>query len=311
MDMRILCLESGGTKLVAAVSNSKGEILEKKVHLRREGQRAGETLKDLVNLGKQLGLNRQFTAVGFGFGGTVRRSTGDPLTCFHEDGWEEVDSSSFLKKSFGIPVFIENDCNLAALAEARVGYQIFDGTVFYITVGTGIGGGIVHNGSLLTTGEFGEGEIGHIIVDPDGPECPCGKRGCLETLCSGPGLEELSKPFNKGLSLDSRQIMNGFKKNQQVETKIATEAADLISNALAPVINILSPQYIVFGGGVMRKNSEFLNLIQEKTLEKIFPVFLHQPPKFLLSRLEESVVCQGAAIYALQRLNELEHKRSI
>ena len=158
--MNILCFESGGTKLVAAVTDSEGFILDKKIHLRKREQRASETLEDLVRLGRSLLKAKPVGAIGFGFGGTVDRTTGEPTTCFHEDGWEEVRTRQYLEKAFGVPVYIENDCNLAALAESRIGHGIVSGTVFYMTIGTGIGGGIVHDGLLLETGVFGEGEIG-------------------------------------------------------------------------------------------------------------------------------------------------------
>ena len=307
--MRILCLESGGTKLVGALADSSGVILQKKIHYRKSNQTAVETLENLVELGKELLDGNTPAAIGFGFGGTVERSTGEPLTCFHEDGWEEVRAGEWLRNEFRVPVFIENDCNLAALAETRIGYGIQDGTVFYLTIGTGIGGGIVKDGFLLSSGEFGEGEIGHIVVDSEGPVCPCGRRGCLETLCSGPGLMELSKRL-LGQPVDPRELMENLRNQQKQAMIVASAAAEYLSQVLASVINILSPGYIVFGGGVMRKNQVFLDLVRENTLKKIFPVFLRKPPVFKLSRLEESVVCQGAALFAIQKLYELEEKDS-
>lgn len=307
--MSILCLESGGTKLVAAIANDNGTLLDREIRNRNPDQDARETLQCLVEAGKGLLGNITPKAVGFGFGGTVQRSTGEPLLCFHEAGWENAGARQFLMESFHSPVFIENDCNLAALAEACVGHKILKGAVFYITVGTGIGGGIVHNGRLLKTGDYGEGEIGHVVVDSSGPTCPCGNRGCLESLCSGPGLSVLSE-ITIGKQLDSRQIMEGLKEGRPEELRVASAAADLFSRALGPVISILSPCAIIFGGGVMFGNSCFLDLVRTKVLEKVFPVFLRQPPRFLLSNLQESVVCQGAAIYAVQELRQLEQSGS-
>src|SRR5690606_10340857 len=102
----------------------------------------------------------------------------------------------------GVPAAIENDCKLAALAEAVLGAGRGADTVFYVTIGTGIGGGLVHRGELVALSPLGEAEIGHVIVDPDGPECACGNRGCLEALCAGPSLPRLAP----GLAATSQDL---------------------------------------------------------------------------------------------------------
>jgi len=307
MTMRILCFESGGTKLVAAMSDSRGQVLQVKQRRRSAEQTAEETLEVLVDMGRELSEEEPPAAIGFGFGGTVDRDIGEPVACFHESGWESVRAGERLKKEFQVPVFIENDCNLAALAEAVTGYGIRTGTVFYVTVGTGIGGGIVKDGRLFTSGKFGEGEIGHLVVEPGGPKCPCGNRGCLETLCSGPGLSTLSLRLT-GRSIDSHDLMDGLREEREDAVRIARAGAGYFSRALACVVNILAPSTIIFGGGVMWENRPYLELIREATLERMFPIFRLRTPEFLLSRLKEAVVCQGAALFALQKLAELEQK---
>ncbi len=298
----IVCLESGGTKLVAAVAETNGEIRTVARRYREPKQEALETLTDLVEMGRALARAERIDAVSYGFGGTVRRSDQHPGPCFHEPGWESVDPARYLGEAFRAPVFIENDCNLGALGEAHFGVRENRGTLFYVTVGTGIGGGIVYRGHVLQSGELGEGEIGHIVVDETGPDCPCGNRGCLETFCAGPGLSRLASA-KLGVTMDTRTLMERFRKHDPAATRVIEQAAGYFGRVLAMTINLLAPQTIVMGGGVMTNNQAFLELVAARTEPFVFP-FFRSRTKFLLSALGENVVCQGAAVYAIQRLRE-------
>lgn len=304
--MNILCLESGGTKLVAALADESAELLERRIEMREPGQTAETTLRQLFRMGKGLSQNLELAGVSLGFGGTVDRTRTSPTLCYHESGWDQLDAREFLSEAFRVPIFIENDCNLAALAEFRFGTPGPVETLLYVTVGTGIGGGIVHRGKLLQLGNLGEAEIGHIVVEPEGPECPCGNRGCLETLCSGPGLETLALRIT-GRRMAAKRIMADFKAGEELSDRICSAGAKYMAEALAPAINLLSPDTIIFGGGVMSENERYLSKIRHETLLKVFPPFRPACSKrFLLSSLREDVVCQGAATFALQRLRELE-----
>jgi predicted NBD/HSP70 family sugar kinase len=298
----IICLESGGSKLVAAVAEADGELRTIARRYREPEQEALETLTDLVEMGHELAGAERVDAVSYGFGGTVRRADQRPGPCFHEAGWENIDPPRYLKEAFRAPVFIENDCNLAALGEAHFGARETRGTLFYMTIGTGIGGGIVHRGRLLQTGALGEGEIGHVVVNDTGPECPCGNRGCLETFCAGPGLSRLASSL-LGTTMDARTLMERFRRHDPAATRVAEEAAGYLGRALAMTINLLAPQTIVMGGGVMTNNQAFLELVAARTEPYVFP-FFRDRTNFLLSALGENVVCQGAAVYAMQRLRE-------
>jgi len=257
-------------------------------------------LTDLVQMGHELAGSERVHAVSYGFGGTVRRADQRPGPCFHEAGWETVDPARYLEEAFRAPVFIENDCNLGALGEAHFGVHETRGTLLYVTIGTGIGGGIVHRGHLLQTGALGEAEIGHSVVDEAGADCPCGNRGCLETFCAGPGLSRQALRM-LGVTMDARTLMERFRKHDPAATRVAEEAAGYLGRVLAMTINLLAPDTVVMGGGVMTNNQAFLDLVAARTEPYVFP-FFRSRTKFLLSALGENVVCQGAAVYAIQRL---------
>lgn len=297
--MSILCLESGGTKLVAAWADTAGRLLETVKRERRPDEQAPQTLAQLVEMGRELEARHGAPGIiSFGFGGIVRRSERRPQVCFHEQGWEEVDGRRFLEEAFGVPVLVENDCSLAALGEAHCGVGLTRGTLFYTTVGTGIGGAIIRHGRLLELGELGEAEIGHSVVEESGPPCACGNRGCLESLCSGPALARLAERV-AGLRTDARSLMQSYRQGDPQAALVVEQAASYFGRAFGFAINLLQPDLVVLGGGVMQSNPEFLAAIARRTEPYLFPLFRGRS-RFLLSRLEEHAVCQGAAVYARQ-----------
>jgi glucokinase len=298
----ILCFESGGAKLVAALADGEGRLVRVIRRYRRPEQTASDTLDKLTEMGRELASDGvPLQAVSFGFGGSVRRSDGRPGPCFHEAGWDAVHGGEFLRHAFGTPVFVENDCNLAALGEAHFGAGVRAGAMLYATLGTGIGAGIVVNGRLLQSGPFGEAEIGHIVVEPDGPECPCGNRGCLEAFCSGPGLARLAEVEGQ-LAPDSKALMEDYRRGSLTARRVVERAAGYLAQVLGNVINVLALNTVVLGGGVMKGNQAFLDAVARAAVPFVFPLF-RGSYRFVLSALEENVVCQGAAVYALQNLS--------
>ncbi len=194
-----LAFETGGTKLVAGVAGANGRLIGTRILMREGTDRAQRSLSRLIEAGAALRAEHEtrgltFRSIGFGYGGQVSRSTQRVLACPHEAGWEDVDVQAELQCAFGLPGAIENDCKLAGLAEARLGAGAGHRTVFYITIGTGIGGGVVSSEQIIDFGDTGEAEIGHIVVMPqDGFQCGCGNTGCLETVASGPGMAALAR----------------------------------------------------------------------------------------------------------------------
>ena len=298
--MRILCFESGGTKLVASLANLEGRLTETSVEARSPGQNAEDTLNQLTGMGRKILGGRAVSAIGFGFGGTVRRSDRRPTLCFHEDGWQATDAGEILANRFGVPVLIENDCKLAALAEAWQNQPPPSGSLLYLTIGTGIGAGVVRNGYLVELGNLGEAELGHVVVEPDGLTCGCGNRGCLEAYCSGPGLRSLAHQLT-GSAIDPVTLMAGYLRGGRRERRIVEQAAEYLGRVLGTAVNLFAPEQIVLGGGVMTGNDPFLELIRDRTSPYAFPPFWSDVRQFRLSRLGPNVVCQGAAIYVLQQ----------
>ncbi len=318
-DAAFLAFETGGTKLVAGLAGSDGKLHTTTSIRRGPSARAANSFARIVAAAEQmLSESPQATglrAIGFGFGGTVRRSANSPHICLHEDGWEEVNVAAELEGRFGAPVLVENDCKLAALAEAHFGAGVGASSVFYVTLGTGVGGGYVLEGRIQRFGDLGEAEIGHIVVDESGPECCCGNKGCVEAHCSGPGLAKLaaalarssrgswksSALFNESgpTEISSVQVIQAWEDGDDFAAEVMGVSANRLARALGATINLLVPERVVIGGGLGTATPRLLELIRDQTHGYVVPYF-RDSYEICPSRLRESVVTQGAAILARQ-----------
>ena len=319
--LHYLALETGGTKLVAGIAGSDLRIAKTAVVKRAPSNRAGQSFERLIaaaeGLLDQCGeLDVNLKSIGFGFGGTVRRSTNSPHLCLHEEGWEDVDVVGELENRFHVPVYVENDCKLAALAEAHFGAGAGAASVFYVTLGTGVGGGYVRNGQILPFGDYGEAEIGHVVVDPEGPDCCCGGRGCVEALCSGPGLSRLCERLAneharewKASTLSARASTGRIASKHIVEAwasgdlfagRVIEYSMERLARAVAAAVNLLVPERVVVGGGLGTSSPRLLELLRERT-EPLVVHYFRRSFSIVPSGLRETVVTQGAAIFAAQR----------
>jgi glucokinase len=217
------------------------------------------------------------------------------MICLHEPGWEDLDPVTALEEAFGAPAAIENDCKLAALAEATLGAGRGRQTVFYVTIGTGIGGGLVHQGAIVALSPLGEAEIGHIVVDPEGPECDCGNRGCLEALCAGPRLTRL---YPGGVA-SSKELFDLAEAGDTAARATLDTAAGYLGQAFSMVTNLTSPDIIVVGGGLGSAYPAFLRRIEVKTRIWTVPYF-RERVRVTPSELRQNVVATGAALLARQ-----------
>ena len=324
-DPLVLAFETGGTKLVAGVAGMDGRLVKTVAVRRAEADRAPRSFRRIVAAAVELlaeakFAERRLAGIGFGFGGTVRRSAGSPHLCLHEDGWDEVDVAGQLEARFKVPVWIENDCKLAALAEAHFGAGSGARSLFYVTLGTGVGGGYVRDGEILAFGDLGEAEIGHIVVAPDGPECACGNTGCVEAVCSGPGLAKLCRLLalrsplgwqSSALSyratpdeVKSEAIIGAWQAGDGFATHVVERSAASLASALASAINLLVPERIIVGGGLGTSTPHLLDLWRQYTEPLVVPYF-RGSYQIVNSDLREDVVTQGAAVMAAQGVKDL------
>ncbi|MBD2498524.1 ROK family protein [Nostoc sp. FACHB-280] len=286
----ILALDFGGTKLAAAVTQlGSRQWLRYERHLSPTGANATTDLEIMRSLIHNLLQGETPAAIGVSFGGPVDFTTGTVRLSHHVPGWENLPLKHLLENEFGVPASVDNDANVAALGECRFGAgQEYD-SLFYITISTGVGGGWILNGKPWRGNAGMAGEIGHIVVDPAGPRCLCGKRGCVERLASGPYMaqdakEYLLKPVN---NLQGKQLRSLVNDDLNLITgKIISDAAaqgdELAINILqggswalgvgiGNVANLINPQRFILGGSVTKAGEIWWNTVQKTARETALP----------------------------------------
>lgn len=312
-----LGLESGGTKLCASLCDAGERRIGFLSRARPAQASAGDTVAALACLGREiLAVHAPGTtpaAIGWGFGGPVDRAANRPLVNFHEPGWEGTDAVATLSRELGgAALRVENDCKVAALAEAHHGAGSPRGLTAYVTLGSGIGGGLVWNGDILASGPRGEMEIGHVEIVPGGAPCACGRRGCLEAYCSAWGLgaraaERAASLPDPGplaravLSCEPRDRARVLLESGPVDP-FARAVADEFVARLAPfltqLIQTLAPARLVVGGGL--GGSAWLVEELSAAVAGLLPDTFRGATAIVPARLGPAAVSFGAALLALR-----------
>lgn len=271
----IVSIDMGGTKILASLINSKEGVvsrLKKPTAVGKRGVRFAEKIYGIV---EELIFNSNvkptaIKAIALGVPGSVDPFSGI-IGLAPNLGIKNYNIKADLQRFTKIPVIIENDVNLAALGVTKFGVAKEAKNVFVVFIGTGIGSGIVLDGKLYRGTSFVAGEIGHIIVDANGPLCGCGKNGCFETLASRSAMVNkivseiskgkksiLAKHVKRNLPIKSKALSTAVAANDKLTIAIVGEASRLIGTTLANINNLLNFEMIVLGGGAVHAMSRFM-----------------------------------------------------
>ncbi len=232
----ILAIDIGGTKFSVAAFDGGRMVRRETRATDAAGGREWMTaqLRELIlDWRKEI----RFTACGIGFGGPVNFDAQRVVLSTHVGGWQDFDLCGFVRDLIDAPVIMDNDANVGALGEASFGAGAGCSPLFYMTLSTGIGGGICEGGRIWRGADSYGGEIGHLTIRPDGPECLCGARGCFERMCCGLWLQRDYGRTGKELMDDP-----GFVERYVVDLALGLKAA----------IMLLNPARIVIGGGISK-----------------------------------------------------------
>lgn len=263
-------IDIGGTTIKFGLVDPRGKILFKDQKPTVVGRGAEPLLHLVSNIAESLLYHAaeeelEVRWLGVGTPGAVEPRTGKIIgPSPNITGWEGTELGGTLKKRINLPVFVDNDVNVMALAEARFGAAMSFRTAVCIAMGTGVGGGIVIDGKVLQGASGGAGEIGHMIIDPNGPSCRCGARGCLEAYCSSAAIisranqllkNELTPVFQEVLegkleNLNIRKLFAAYKSDDPIARQVVTETAEYLGMGLANVVTLLNPEIVVIGGGI-------------------------------------------------------------
>lgn len=290
----ILALDFGGTKLAASTVEADG-----KEWLKHESELSpihGDALTDLEIMRwliEKVLDDKKPDAIGVSFGGPVDATTGLVRLSHHVPGWENVPLKQILEEEYHAPVSIDNDANVAAIGEYCFGAGRGYDTFLYITISTGVGGGWIINGKPWRGALGLAGEIGHTVVDPRGPICLCGKRGCVERFASGPYMAQNARellekePANSGnkvrgdilkylvnndLSLITGKIVSdaaGY--GDELAQQVLYQGAWALGVGIGNAANLMNPQRFVLGGGVTKAGDNFWAIVRKVARETALP----------------------------------------
>jgi glucokinase len=309
-----LGIEIGGTKLQLGVGTGDGPPFAafRRLDVNAAGGAAG-ILDQIERTGCELMQECPFRAVGFGFGGPINGPAGIVTTSHQVDGWDNFPLAGWCTKTLGVPTYLGNDCDMAALAEARFGAGRGKRSVFYVTVGTGVGGGLVLDGQLFGSNRPAIAEIGHLRPGLDAIEAS----QTIESIASGRGIETTIReliarrePGDAAAAELLKQSQNDPQKlsgkltadTAQAGNALAVAAMDRACQALgwgiAQVITLLAIEVVIVGGGVsLAGETVFFGPLRRYVDRYVFPPLL-KSYQIVPAQLGEEVVVHGAVAMA-------------
>ena len=289
----------------AALVNPAGEVLAR----REAALSAVDLAPQLARLVSELRDSAGAAAVGVGVPGLVNPQTGRVVISTDIPSVVREDLRAALAQATGLPVALDNDANAGALGEYTAGAGRGSRNMFYVTIGTGIGGALILDGRLWRGASGFAGEFGHITIDPEGVECICGNVGCLETVASAPNIvrrthERLMRDSTSSLSrlglnknFTAADIAHEAQNGDDFAAMMIGRTGRYIGTAIAAVINLLNTERIVLGGGVMEAGELILDpIVQEARRRSFQPNF--ESTQIVAATLGPDAVAIGAALLA-------------
>lgn len=297
-------IDLGGTKiLIGLVEKESGKVVShiKKKTKKEKGpenivRKMVEGVEELLEeSGKSF---TEISSIGIGSAGQIDRKNGIIIGAPNLDCYN-LNLKEILQNKFNIPVFVGNDVEVATIGEQKFGAGKGCADFVCVFVGTGIGSAIVKNGHIIYGATGTAGELGHIIVDLNGRPCACGAHGCLEAYASRSAIETriegalkkgrkscISEYLEEGKAITSSMIRKSIEREDELVTQCVSEASEYLSGGLASVINLINPELIILGGGLIEAVDYFYKQTIKKAKSKSLPV----PAEKIRFRDRKSVV---------------------
>ncbi|MEA1981027.1 MAG: ROK family protein [candidate division Zixibacteria bacterium] len=283
-------IDIGGTNIKFGLFNAKGQVLyrEQKPTMADKGP---QSLMHLItNIGERLMLyaaeeNIDVRWLGVGTAGAIDFKKGKVIgPSPNIPGWEGMEIGRNLKERLNMPVYVDNDVNSMALAEHRFGTAIGYDSVLCLTLGTGVGGAIIIDGKVYRGANSTAGELGHMSIKFDGPQCKCGNYGCLESFVASHVIlsrvkslldNEMTAYFKEVLdgnpeNISIKKLFNAYKREDEVAVQVLDETAGYVGTALAGLVNLLNPELVVIGGGIAEGSEKFIGKVKQEVKKRAF-----------------------------------------
>jgi glucokinase len=323
VDDLILGIDLGGSKIRTAVVDPRGAVLSSDESITPATKGREAVMQSIVDSShrvlKQANIAiSEICAIAIGAAGISNPEAGILFTSPNLPGWRDVLLRDIMQERLGKKTFVVNDANAAALGEFHFGAACGTRNFIYITLSTGIGGGVVIDGKIYTGAIGTAGEVGHMTIDDNGPICNCGNRGCWETLASGTALvREAKHRIEEGVRTSILEYADGDIK--EVTAQVVHSAAEqgdklakeliartgyYVGVGLANLINIFNPELIIIGGGLSNIGDMLLEPAF-KTAEKRAYKEAFQAVRFASAELGRDSGVLGAAAFALQEMKRI------
>lgn len=280
-------IDLGGTKILTALMTLDGEILSRRLLPTEAGTQMPAVIIDrmadsVTELMAEFGGVRKIMGIACAAPGPITYPHGVIMDSPNL-GWQQVRLKHELEKRLGQKVIVGKDTDLAALGEYYFGQGCQYDHLLYITVSTGIGGGIIADGMIYHGTRGGAGEFGHMVVNPNGYYCFCGRQGCLEAQASGTAITKMAGIMMTGIEsawrdqathvLTAREVGMAARAGEKVAARIVANVITDLSTGIANLVHIFNPQIVILGGGVMQGLKDIiLKPLRERVMEEVFPL---------------------------------------
>jgi len=295
----VLGLDIGGTKIAAGVVDAHG-VVHGFLTAPTDAD-AARAVEQLFELGRRAiaesGLDVE--AVGIGCGGPLDSEKGVLIAPLHLPGWRNVSIAELAAEAFGRPAVLDNDATAAAAGEHRYGAGRGTRTMVYLTISTGVGGGVVLDGVVQRGRSGNGGELGHVTVDWHGRRCRgCGRRGCLEAYCSGTSIAE--RAVEAGMEgVTAADVAEAARAGNEVASRVWDETCEALACGITSIANLFEPELVVLGGGVLRTGDQLLAPVREQVAAQV----MGPAVSIVAASSGDAVGVVGAATVAYERLN--------
>ncbi|KAA3631367.1 MAG: ROK family protein [Calditrichaeota bacterium] len=283
-------IDIGGTSIKFGLFNNKGEILYKSQKPTMADKGPLPLIHLISNIGEQLLYyaaeeDHDVKYVGVGSPGAVNSKTGQVVgPCPNIQGWTGMEIGKTLQERLNVPIYVDNDVNSMTLAECKFGAGRNSKSVVCVTVGTGIGGGVMIGSKVLHGHNYSAGELGHMTINFDGPECACGNHGCIEAFCSSRQIinsvkiklsNNMTDIFKDVLdgdlnNLTVKKIFAAYHKGESIAVEVFKETARYLGIGLAGIVNLLNPETVVIGGGITDGGGTFIQDVEDEIKKRAF-----------------------------------------
>lgn len=306
---KVLSIDLGGTKIAVGVVDSSGKVISRKTASTPQGD-AEQVVSRIAELSAEF-LPSEYTEakIGLALPGIVDPETG-VLIRSPSSGWIHVPFAAMIQEKLGMPVIAENDVRACAWAEYHFGAGIHLRSFFWITISTGIGGAFLSEGRFA--GGRMAGEIGHLVVQPEGFLCGCGNKGCLEAEAAGPAwrrkalrLLEQEKVQSRSLlstiprdEIDASRIAEGARNGDPLCKVVVKDVSEMLARGLGAIFNILDPDSVFLGGGVA-KSFDLIEPLIHPAMQKLVLASKERTLRILPSALGYDAALIGAASLVL------------